>query len=109
MAKQSREEPGGYPANCSGGIRRRGGASPVQAPEWNVGSCDPDADPGPGIRAEDEREKLKRQNREGESTEAGHAVADCLVVAMKPRNGGGATGAGYPGLVGGQLPGRRSR
>lgn len=58
---------------------------------------------------EDEREKPKRQNREGQSTEAGHAVADCLVVAMKLRNGSGATGAGYPGLVGDQLPGRRSR
>ena len=41
---------------------------------------------------EDEREKLKRQNRESQSTEAGHAVADCLVVAMKLRNGSGVTG-----------------
>ena len=32
----------GEPACCPGGIRRIGGASPVQAPAWNVGSCDPD-------------------------------------------------------------------
>jgi hypothetical protein len=32
----------GKPACCPGGIRRIGGASPVQAPTWNVGSCDPD-------------------------------------------------------------------
>ena len=30
------------PACCPGGIRRIGGASLVQAPTWNVGSCDPD-------------------------------------------------------------------
>jgi hypothetical protein len=30
------------PACGPGGIRRIGGASPVQAPTWNVGSCDPD-------------------------------------------------------------------
>jgi hypothetical protein len=30
------------PACCPGGIRRIGGASPVQALAWNVGSCDPD-------------------------------------------------------------------
>jgi hypothetical protein len=32
----------GKPACCPGGIRRIGGASLVQAPAWNVGSCDPD-------------------------------------------------------------------
>jgi len=32
--------PARYP--IPGGIRRIGGASPVQAPTWNVGSCDPD-------------------------------------------------------------------
>src|SRR6266702_2098084 len=32
----------GEPACCPGGIRRIGGASPAQAPAWNVGSCDPD-------------------------------------------------------------------
>src|SRR5438445_10345881 len=36
--------------------------------------------------------------------------ADSLVVAMKPGNAGGATGAGHPGLVGGQPPsGGKSR
>jgi len=32
----------GEPACGPGGIRRIGGASLVQAPAWNVGSCDPD-------------------------------------------------------------------
>ena len=32
----------GEPACCPGGIRRIGGASLVQAPTWNVGSCDPE-------------------------------------------------------------------
>jgi hypothetical protein len=36
----------GEPACCPGGIRRIGGASPVQASTWNVGSCDPDTAPG---------------------------------------------------------------
>jgi hypothetical protein len=36
--------------------------------------------------------------------------ADRLVVAVKPGNAGGATGAGHPGLLGGQPPcGGRSR
>ena len=30
------------PACGPGGIRRIGGASLVQAPTWNVGSCDPE-------------------------------------------------------------------
>jgi hypothetical protein len=46
---KSREEPGGEPAYCPGDIRRKGGASPVQAPVRNVGSCDPDTAP---VRAE---------------------------------------------------------
>ena len=36
----------GEPACCPGGIRRIGGASPVQALTWNVGSCDPDSAQG---------------------------------------------------------------
>ena len=28
--------------------------------------------------------------------------ADCPIVVMKPSNAGGAKGAGFPGLVGGQ-------
>jgi hypothetical protein len=55
------------------------------------------------------RGRSRAEKPSGESTVAGHAVTDCLVVAMKLRNGSGATGAGYPGLVGDQLPGRRSR
>lgn len=43
------------------------------------------------------------QNREGLSTEAGHAGADGLVGAMKPGNAGGAKGSGHPALSEQQL------
>ena len=59
-AKSSREEPGGHPAYCPGGIRRIGGASPVQAPVWNVGSCDPDTARLGESPERSEREKPKR-------------------------------------------------
>src|SRR5207244_665586 len=62
------EKPGGYPAYCPGGVRRKGGASPVQAPVRNVGSCDPDTVPGrvlePGLGGrEGEAERRSRQAR----------------------------------------------
>ncbi len=44
------------------------------------------------------------QIRKEQSTEAGHAVADCSAVVMTPGNAGRAKGTGYPGLDGGQLP-----
>ncbi len=44
------------------------------------------------------------QIRKEQSTEAGHAVADCSAVAMTPDNAGRAKGTGHPGLDDGQLP-----
>ena len=44
------------------------------------------------------------QIRKEQSTEAGHAAADCSVGAMTPGNAGRAKGTGHPGVDGGQLP-----
>ena len=44
------------------------------------------------------------QIRKEQSTEAGHAAADCSVVVRTPGNAGRAKGTGHPGVDGGQLP-----
>ncbi len=51
-----------------------------------------------------ERDSLKRQNRKSQGLDAGPTAADRPVVATKLRNGSGATGAGYSGVPGDQLP-----
>jgi hypothetical protein len=38
-----RDQPGRGPVYCPGGVRRRGGASPIQVPVWNVGTPRSDA------------------------------------------------------------------
>jgi hypothetical protein len=104
------EEAWGQPAYCPGGVRHEGGASLAQAPVWNVGTCRPIARLASGAR--------RGQQREGEPQAAGTARGrvpmratgtDRPVVVRKPGNAGGAKGAGYPGLVGGQPRSGRNR
>ena len=37
----TRDEPGGWPDCCPGGIRREGGVTLNQASMWNAGTCRP--------------------------------------------------------------------
>jgi hypothetical protein len=39
----TRDEPGGWPDCCPGGIRREGGVTLNQASMWNAGTCRSDA------------------------------------------------------------------
>src|ERR1700761_4101528 len=57
----TRDEPGGWPDCCPGGIRREGGVTLNQASMWNVGACRSDATGEIQIGGPDE----------GESTDAG--------------------------------------
>ena len=91
------------PVYCPGGVRHKGGASLAQAPVWNVGTWRPIPRLASG--------ECRVQVREGETRAAGTVRArvpmrttgtDRPVVVRKPGNAGGAKGAGYPGLVGGQ-------
>ncbi len=63
------------------GVRRRGGASSVQALVWNLGTARPDV-AGRVLTAAGGRENSKQLICEGESTDAGSG-ADRLVVAGK--------------------------
>src|SRR6516225_1258210 len=58
----TRDEPGGWPDCCSGGIRREGGVTLNQASMWNTGTCRSDA----------KGEIQIGGPYEGESTDAGH-------------------------------------
>ena len=78
----------GEPAYRPDGVRRRGGASLVWAPVWNVRTW---RRIRRRVEALHERETPKWQIRKGQSTEAGTG-ADRPVVAMKPGNAGGAKG-----------------
>jgi hypothetical protein len=94
----------GEPACCPGGIRRIGGASPVRAPAWNVGSCVPESAEGqavPDPRREEDPQAA--ESARGRVPVAADAVADRPVVVMKPGNAGGAKGPGCSGPTGGQL------
>src|SRR3974390_2678187 len=58
----TRDEPGGWPDCCPGGIRREGGVTLNQASMWNAGTCRSDA----------KGEIQIGGPYEGESTDAGH-------------------------------------
>ena len=58
----TRDESGGSPDCCPGGIRHRGGVTPGQAFARNVGTCRPDA----------KGDIQAGGPREDESTDAGH-------------------------------------
>ena len=58
----TRDEPGGWPDCCPGGIRREGGVTLNWALAWNVGTCRPDVKGA--IQA--------GGPREDRSTDAGH-------------------------------------
>ena len=93
------------PADWPGGDRREGGASPVQGPARNVGTCRPDG-AGRVLGRRAEGSPPSSRNCEGPSTGAGHRGGPS-VVAVRPGNAGGAKGTGRPGELGGQpgLPG----
>jgi hypothetical protein len=58
----TRDEPGGRPDYCPGGIRHEGGVTLNQAAVWNAGTCRPDV----------KGETQMGGPHEGENTEAGH-------------------------------------
>ena len=58
----TRDQSGGYPAYCPGGIRHEGGVTLVQARMRNMGTCRPDVKGGIQVGGP----------HEDESTDAGH-------------------------------------
>ncbi len=58
----TRDEFGGRPAYCPGGVRHEGGVTLIQALVWNVGTCRPDV----------KGEAQVGRPHKGESTDAGH-------------------------------------
>jgi hypothetical protein len=94
------------PAYWPGGVRRRGGASLVWAPVRNVRTS---ARMQWRAGAYHVRETLKREKPQEAEYRCRGAGADRPVVAEKPGNAGGATGASYPGPFGGQPTVGKSR
>src|ERR1700747_3737206 len=87
----TRDEPGGWPDCCPGGIRREGGVTLNQASMWNVGTCRSDA----------KGEIQIGGPYEGESTDAGHRGGATRSVCLTADASGGlkSHSARGPGLI----------
>src|ERR1700746_2949937 len=75
----TRDEPGGWPDCCPGGIRREGGVTLNQASMWNAGTCRSDA----------KGEIQIGGPYEGESTDAGHRGGATRRVRWAAHESGG--------------------
>jgi hypothetical protein len=95
----------GIPAYCPGAVRHEGGASLARASVWNTGTCRP-APAGGQWRSDGLRSRVEGRSPSGRPARGRVPMrgtgADRLVVAMRPGNAGGATGAGHLGLLVGQ-------
>jgi len=99
-----RDRSGRKPAYCPDGVRHGGGTGLVRSLVCNVGTCHSDG------TAVDLGEKSIGHNKEDTRQQKLRGVeylmqstgADRLVVAMQPRNSGGAKGTDHPGSLAGQ-------
>jgi len=88
----ARDEAWGIPVSYSGGGRHEGGASPVQALVWNVGTCRSDAK-GELTSGRPTRRRVPMRS----------GGTDRRVVVTKPGNAGGAKASTCPANAVGQL------
>ncbi len=104
------------PDYCPSGVRYIGGASPIQAFVWNMGTCRLDGSKKSRrvkqapkqVCSELRRNELKWRQPQERNTDARHRGGPIRSVAMKPCNGGEAKGSDYSVFLSGQ-PGGRSQ